>query len=558
MALALALALAVAPGSGGQLAAQTFPTTKIKDAGPDANRVNFVILAEGYRNVDAPLFLTDATSITTETFTESPLSNYAAFFNVYAVAVASQEAGAKHPGTATDVTEPASPVSTANNYFGTTFDYNGIHRLLYSNQFATINAVAAANYPGYDQLLLLVNDATYGGAGGSYATTSTNPAAGQIAIHEYGHSFAQLADEYAYGRARGGAPNLTAESNPTLVRWADWLGTGGIGVYPVETFAGTTWHRPHQNCMMRYLNRDFCAVCGERLIDVIYGLVGPLDARSPSGTNVTYTGAPVTFEVTTVRPVPNTLAVTWLLDGAVVASGTDAFTFTSAQASSPTHTLVARVTDTTRLSRSYAPAASGYAFETSWAISNAAPLPVTWAAFEVEARDRANVLTWTTGSEQGARAFRVERRRELEDAWAPLGEVPARGRAGAGADYTFVDEAGDHPGLSYYRVVERATDGAETPSEARAVSRITRWFYRLFPNPTSGPLGLEVFTDREAALEIRVFDATGRPVGEQRLRLAPGSHRETLEVGVLPTGVYTVELSRDGGHWRESTRVIVD
>ena len=61
---------------------------------------------------------------------------------------------------------------------------------------AKVLAAAAAS-PDWDHIVVIVNDTTYGGSGGSIATVSTNPTALSIAQHEYGHSFTGLSDEYS-------------------------------------------------------------------------------------------------------------------------------------------------------------------------------------------------------------------------------------------------------------------------------------------------------------------------------------------------------------------------
>ena len=55
---------------------------------------------------------------------------------------------------------------------------------------------AAAAVPDWDHILVMVNDETYGGAGGVVSVVSTHSLAADIARHEFGHAFTDLADEY--------------------------------------------------------------------------------------------------------------------------------------------------------------------------------------------------------------------------------------------------------------------------------------------------------------------------------------------------------------------------
>ena len=113
--------------------AQQYPVVKVVDNGSDATHINFVYLSDGYTaaNLNA-LWATDVANINAALFASPPYSNYASFFNVHRIDVPSADSGADHPGTATDVVEPASPTQLVNTAFDMTFDFNGIHRLLWS------------------------------------------------------------------------------------------------------------------------------------------------------------------------------------------------------------------------------------------------------------------------------------------------------------------------------------------------------------------------------------------------------------------------------------------
>lgn len=180
--------------------AQVFPTSTLQNNGDINKRINFTYLAEGYTNPELTTFIDDANQVNADVFTQSPFSNYANFFNAYAVQVNSNESGADHPGTATDVTEPGSqPIQNKDTYFDGTFDFFSIHRLLVATNNVKLASVLADNLPQYDQAFVLINSSFYGGSGGQFAMSSTHSSASEIAIHEIGHSFAGLSDEYYAG-----------------------------------------------------------------------------------------------------------------------------------------------------------------------------------------------------------------------------------------------------------------------------------------------------------------------------------------------------------------------
>lgn len=535
------------------LQAQIFPVTKIKDEGIDAKRINMVVLPDGYTSDQLSTFLNDAENISNELFATTPFKEYSNFFNTHAIEVPSIESGADHPGTATDVSEPASPVVDVDTYFGSTFDYFDIHRLLVPVNGSAVSTVLANNYPGYDQVIVLANTTVYGGSGGWLATTSLHASAPEIAIHEIGHSFGGLADEYYAGDFYAGERyNMTAETDPNLVKWNEWMNENGIGIY-AHCCGGESenWYRPHQSCKMRYLGSPFCSVCTQRFIDRIYELVTPIDSYSPANNTVNYTGGNIDFVINTINPEPNTLKVEWLLNGNVLATDVNNITLGSFELEGGTNSLVVRVTDETSLSRSYLPA-GGYVFEQSWTIENNA-LPVEWLQFEARAVEHFNQLDWQTASEKNTRLFEIERSADGLN-WTKIGEQTAQGSRNQPAAYRFIDSA-PVKGVNYYRLKEISNSNRSSFSPIRQVQQISKWFYKVFPNPTDGPIFFEVFTNEEVLLNVEIFDINGKLVKNQNFDLEIGNQTLQIDLAEFPAGSYSVKMKKD--IWSETVIVEV-
>ena len=300
------------------LNAQIYDVETLRYSGDVDKRINLVILSEGYQDSEFTQFISDANNFVNDMFSQTPFAEYDNYFNVYAIKVPSNESGASHPGTATDegTVVPAVPVTSVDNFFGTSFDSFNIHRLLYTFNTASIATVLANNFPEYDQALLLINSPYYGGSGGMFPMASTETTSSEIAIHELGHSFANLKDEYYPGDAQvGEAINMTQNNNPTTVKWKNWYGDNGVGIYAYGT-SGTpaTWFRPHQNCKMRYLGVNFCSVCVEGLIEKIHSLVSPIDSYSPISSTVENPSFPASFQLNLIQTIPNTLETIWTLN----------------------------------------------------------------------------------------------------------------------------------------------------------------------------------------------------------------------------------------------------
>lgn len=358
---------------GAAVMAQTFPVVPLKISGADDRRINIVVLPDGFTAAQLPLFQSVADTTATKIFQETPLKEYAAFFNVHCVNVPSIDSGTDHPANATDVAEPVIPFEDVNTYFDCSFDGGFTHRALVCNNTGAALSVLASSFPSYDQIIMLANSFEYGGTGGMVATFSRNVSSIETARHELGHSFAHLADEYWAGSIFADEkPNMTAQTDTAVVKWHNWLHVTGVLHYPYGTSGEeATWFRPHQNCKMQFLNRPFCRVCQEAFIDRIYELVTPIDSAWPDNTaTAAYTGTPITFSMKLVRPLPNTLKIKWRLNGTTYLPSTDTtVTITSGMLSGGLNDLTAFVTDTTTLSRSYRPL-SGYEFPVSWMINN--------------------------------------------------------------------------------------------------------------------------------------------------------------------------------------------
>ncbi len=379
--------------------AQVFPVDTLMRNGNRLNRINLVYLADGYQTAQLPTFITNATTVNTSLFSQVPFQEYKNYFNSFAVKVNSVDAGAKHPRTASDCPALASqPIINPNNYFQSTFDYFSIHRLLVPLNSAGVSSVLASNLPDYDQAFVLVNSPYYGGSGGSLATASTDPSSAEVAIHEIGHSFGGLADEYWAGDAYAAEkPNMTANSNPATIKWKNWLGINSTGIIAHGASGNPAlWFKPHASCKMQYLGFAFCSVCRERLIDRIHQLVTMADAFSPASTSFTLTNFnAVDFAVTPIQTIPSTIVVNWYLNGSVTPFVTNQTTASLPLGSFNVgnNTVRADIIDNTTLSKSYLPGV-GYVNTVTWTVNRPSALPVRLKDFSGRVYQNAGLINW--------------------------------------------------------------------------------------------------------------------------------------------------------------------
>lgn len=294
--------------------------------GDPSNRIDIVFLGDGYTIDDTALYTDDVQAFLNFMFGSfSPYDEYSTYFNVYKVKVISEESGSDHP--------EWDPPVYRNTALGTYYGCEGIDRLICADDESVY--AAAQSVPWYDEIGVLVNDPTYGGSGGDYLVTYNGNWGEYVFVHELGHSFAYLADEYLYGDYPGSVPNCNCDSNSVNPGWQSWIDISSPGV---GTFLGCSYnnlYRPtYDACMMMSLQTTFCVVCREQTIRSIYELVRGYDEFSPLTDTLTLeTSSPQTFELTPLIPNSHFLEISWFVNDELKSSD-NPFDFISSVADS--------------------------------------------------------------------------------------------------------------------------------------------------------------------------------------------------------------------------------
>ncbi|MCF0062931.1 M64 family metallo-endopeptidase [Dyadobacter chenwenxiniae] len=330
---------------------QTFKVDTIYKHGSIDNRVNVVILGDGFTQAELPNFTEEARKFADFFLNYAPYNAYRNYFNFFSIATPSKESGVSNPGNAPDA-YPDQPVGKKDTYYGASFgEY--IHRLVVVQNYQRLTDVLAYNMPTADLVVMLVNTPFYGGSGGGIAVHTLHTTANTIGVHEIGHTFSALNDEYWAGPQYGWeAANMTAISDPATVKWKNWLNETNIGVFPHGEGEAAKWFKPtHANCLMEYLDRPFCAVCKEATAERILQIVSPIDRSFPENTReIVLQGDPTTFRLELVEPEPSSLKVEWFLDKKLIKTGNE-IRLNAADMQEAEGTLLASVFDTTLLSR---------------------------------------------------------------------------------------------------------------------------------------------------------------------------------------------------------------
>ncbi len=192
--------------------------------GDPASKVDLLILGDGYTARERGKFIRDARRLGSLLFAQEPFKSHKSDFNLWGLCPAAAESGVSRPSTGI---HRRSPVGAAYDAFGSeryvlTFDNRAFRDF--------------ASQAPYDFVEILVNGRTYGGGGihQLYGTVaSDNAFSPYIFVHEFGHHFAGLADEYYTSdavletgkpRQEPWEPNVSAD--PRHPKWADLLDPG--------------------------------------------------------------------------------------------------------------------------------------------------------------------------------------------------------------------------------------------------------------------------------------------------------------------------------------------
>jgi hypothetical protein len=342
------------------------PFTTIRNNGDPANRVDIVILGDGYTAAELGKYEANVNALLNGLFVQEPFREYERYFNVHRVDVTSNQSGADHPelGVFRDTALDA------------TYNCFGIPRLLCVDNSKVTDVLARSIAPDQREVVIvLVNDLEYGGSGGAIAVASIHPEVIELVLHELGHSFGLLADEYDSSppfcdtSLEPFEPNVTKQTNRSSIKWntgggppTGWIefatripttdaSPGIVGLYDGAKYCTSGLFRPTFDSKMRNLNRPFEQVNSEQLVKRIYNWVSPIDASEPlAATVILPSGGSQEFSVQLPSPLTGTFEITWKLDGQTVRTGTQ-YLYSSAGLPSGSQNLEVMVQDLTRLVR---------------------------------------------------------------------------------------------------------------------------------------------------------------------------------------------------------------
>ena len=247
---------------------QVTPYITLQQARDTSRCIHVAYVAEGYQQHEMGTFLEDCRIAMEALFQHEPFRQMQDRFNMIAVMSPSTESGVSEPGKGV----------WKETALGAHFDTFYSARYLTTLHLKKMNDVLAGT--PYEHIIVLVNGDRYGGGGiyNSYTLTDAHgPSFRPVVVHEFGHSFGGLGDEYPYGDddpmyfadTEPWEPNLTTQhdfhgkwENLVSEKKASLIEGGGYLTHGV-------W-RGFENCRMRTNEEpEFCLVCQQALIRLI-------------------------------------------------------------------------------------------------------------------------------------------------------------------------------------------------------------------------------------------------------------------------------------------------
>jgi hypothetical protein len=209
-----------------------FKVTQLVHNGSSAEKVDILIVGDGYRKEDLAKFRMDVKRLNDAMFNTSPFKEHKNDFNVWTIEVLSPDSGIDKPDRGI----------WKNSVLGAKYNFFGSARYILTEENRTLRDIASA--VPYDFVNILINDYRYGGGGiyNLYTTTYTiGDAPGKdwqmeyVYVHEFGHSFGGLGDEYYSSQVsytdfytkgvEPWEPNVTSATKRENLKWKNFIST---------------------------------------------------------------------------------------------------------------------------------------------------------------------------------------------------------------------------------------------------------------------------------------------------------------------------------------------
>jgi hypothetical protein len=281
-------------------------TFTLLDSGDPMDKIDLVFLGDGFTSAEQNKFNARVDDAVSAFLNAHPMQALKSAFNIHRVNVSSPESGTDKFATCGEDTDTGDSNVSRRTAMDTGYCVDGtgsIYRCMSSSDHMLAHGFAA-NAPGDDVIIVLVNDGGYGGcATGNVAYFTLSSEFADVVVHELGHALFALADEYRYdgddifSDPEPGNTNITVSTDRATLKWRDLVlpstaiptqnqapNCGKDADLPdrnvdedlVGTFESATQRRcgvfrPQYNCRMRETDQYFCSVCRRAIIRRLAG-----------------------------------------------------------------------------------------------------------------------------------------------------------------------------------------------------------------------------------------------------------------------------------------------
>lgn len=254
------------------------PYDVLHQAADTSHCIRIAFVAEGYTADEMDKYLNDCQQAILSLFRHEPFKSLQDRFNIIALKSISEESGTSEP----------SKGIWKHTALGSHFDTFYSDRYLTTLHLKQLHNLLAGT--PYEHIIILVNTEHYGG-GGIFNSYNLSYTGGKhflpVVVHEFGHSFGGLGDEYAYGDddpmyfsdTEPWEPNLTTQCH-FIGKWEDLVKEGKARLIEGGGYLTHGVWRGYENCRMRTNEEpEFCLVCRRALTHLIEFYTKPIPSE---------------------------------------------------------------------------------------------------------------------------------------------------------------------------------------------------------------------------------------------------------------------------------------